>query len=545
MENSEFIGKNLFKQKLAVAINDIVALNLGKDNENHKLIVTDFKRRHYEKKFTYSFMVPVSFYKKFISAVPSLVKPKLLQSITDVCQLSQEWEVSLDDVTFDQNTIIFKLKFDSLAQYLLNYYVTKSKYCVQSVVNQLDKSMNFDLFHPNILLVCYLTSTVSHIRTLLLASLFYSRTCIFLQLSNSDQEYEIDSMMKLLNLPLKFQKARQIDIEQVKVLLQSSAFYNEACDSNCACSYIKFDKKCIELYANNSIQFKAILNTKIYITPNVIKSISLLEEKISQILESKLSSNIIFIGSHGDFIYAQQLSLLLLIYIEKKDLKLFPIFKKLLMGSFNIFHQPLNTDCNNFSDILKKTKDNLSDSFIAKYGEKSSWIPLANSLAPSILKLDILSIAPNSTVNKNSLDGENNISRFIMYNYSRIATLLNCHDQQVKNGYYSALPDHRRINFSLLNDESEVLLIEQIWNFGDVRDYSSDSPKLFKPHLLVTYLNNLSRSFSCFYNRNHILGENLAHLLPLMNARLYLVKTVQFIMNEVFKHFYIVPSEQM
>lgn len=123
----------------------------------------------------------------------------------------------------------------------------------------------------------------------------------------------------------------------------------------------------------------------------------------------------------------------------------------------------------------------------------------------------LLALADSSISTKGSKSGT-----FVMYNCARLATLFEGYKCSVEQGLYPTFPPVSSLDFSLLRDEGEwLLLFNSILPFSDLlRQMAALTLTRTAPGLHVTartetvckFLVQLSMDFSSYYNRVHILG---------------------------------------
>ncbi|CAH3157465.1 unnamed protein product [Porites evermanni] len=208
-------------------------------------------------------------------------------------------------------------------------------------------------------------------------------------------------------------------------------------------------------------------------------------------------------------------------------------------------------------DLLKVREKQLMESYVLKYGNKvegHAWESSIHQMAVAAVKLEILSIAPNSEVKIDVSESSREFRQatFVMYNCARLAKLFENFEKNVLKGIYPALPPIQEVDFSLLRDEDEwELILNFIVTFPSV--IKSTVPKItLKSHNVIiqtnkicSFLFTLSHKFSSYYGRVHILGESRHHLFPTMFARLYLMKALQQIILTCLKLLNISSLKQM
>eukprot|EP00092_Neocalanus_flemingeri_P033317 GFUD01036232.1.p1 GENE.GFUD01036232.1~~GFUD01036232.1.p1 ORF type:complete len:388 (+),score=109.05 GFUD01036232.1:1232-2395(+) len=144
----------------------------------------------------------------------------------------------------------------------------------------------------------------------------------------------------------------------------------------------------------------------------------------------------------------------------------------------------------------------------------------AASIQFSFLGSNISNPVKMSTSNPNS--------NFVLYNSARIKKLVRTFDQHVKNGDYSPLPPRADIKFEVLTEIEEwELLFNFLLPYGDIL---TECARSLSFHKLVNFLVSLASTYSRYYNRVKTLKDPLPHLVPIIHARVCLIKEV----NDIF-----------
>ncbi|KAJ0183104.1 hypothetical protein K1T71_001080 [Dendrolimus kikuchii] len=177
-----------------------------------------------------------------------------------------------------------------------------------------------------------------------------------------------------------------------------------------------------------------------------------------------------------------------------------------------------------------------------KYGVRvmtnSKWKEFIVHLGESAVKFELLQIKPNSAIKINfdcSSTGSSKGASFILYNCARLETIIRTYNEKVNVGTYPPLPDFKDTDFTLLSQEDEWCLIfnfilglpSLLENCVEINDKSIE----IRPHLICTYLCSMVRVFSQYYRRTRILMEPRKHLLPVIFARMHMLK----ILNDTLK----------
>ncbi|KAM7063420.1 DALR anticodon-binding domain-containing protein 3 isoform 2-T2 [Molossus nigricans] len=128
---------------------------------------------------------------------------------------------------------------------------------------------------------------------------------------------------------------------------------------------------------------------------------------------------------------------------------------------------------------------------------------------------------------------------FVMYNCARLATLFEGYKCSMEQGLYPPFPPVSSLDFSLLHEEGEwLLLFNSILPFPDLLSQTAaldcTAPGLHvtaRTEMVCKFLVQLSMDFSSYYNRVHILGEPRPHLFGHMFARLQLLRAVREVLH--------------
>uniref|UniRef100_A0A8C6G531 DALR anticodon binding domain containing 3 n=1 Tax=Mus spicilegus TaxID=10103 RepID=A0A8C6G531_MUSSI len=166
-----------------------------------------------------------------------------------------------------------------------------------------------------------------------------------------------------------------------------------------------------------------------------------------------------------------------------------------------------------------------------------AWTETFDILSVATIKFEMLSTAPQSQL----LLAHSTISTkgtksgtFVMYNCARLATLFEGYKHGMEQGLYPTFPLVSSLDFSLLHDEGEwLLLFNSVLPFLDLLSQTvslAGTPGLHIPvrtEMVCKFLVQLSMDFSSYYNRVHILGEPRPHLFGQMFARLQLLRAVR------------------
>ncbi|XP_065912434.1 uncharacterized protein [Dysidea avara] len=210
-----------------------------------------------------------------------------------------------------------------------------------------------------------------------------------------------------------------------------------------------------------------------------------------------------------------------------------------------------------FSQLLSEREALSLEACRVRYGATTSDAQLeliSCRMAEASIKFDLFSVDPKCQVRlKNSSQDLRSSGSFVLYNYARIATLMNNFQTATKKNVYPPMPPLSDIDFSLLTDECEwVLLFQYIAAYPsmikDIATFQKQGLGLYVVSdikKLCIFLVQLSRKFSSYYSRVKILLEPQTHLLPLMYARLTLVNSIKQVMHNSLEFLSIEPIDQL
>lgn len=131
-----------------------------------------------------------------------------------------------------------------------------------------------------------------------------------------------------------------------------------------------------------------------------------------------------------------------------------------------------------------------------------------NTLSTSNIKDQIFDW--NTALNFNGETGP-----YLQYMYVRTNSILNKLDK---------IPNVRDIDISLLNDESEIKLVKELYDFNNIIKQASDKNE---PYIISKYLINVAKLFSIFYNENKVITDNE----KVRDARVYLTYCVNLVLK--------------
>ncbi|CAB3254319.1 unnamed protein product [Arctia plantaginis] len=193
-------------------------------------------------------------------------------------------------------------------------------------------------------------------------------------------------------------------------------------------------------------------------------------------------------------------------------------------------------------DFISKRQNEISLIAQHKYGVRvsrdSKWKEFIEHLGESAVAFELLQTKPSGAVKinfDNCAGGSTKGASFVLYNCARLESIIRTFNENVSKGTYPALPEFNDVDWSLLTDEDEwCLIFKYILGFPSLLDVCfeiKDQSCEFRPHHLCSFLCSMVREFSQYYRRVRILTEPRKHLLPVIFARIYMLK----ILNDALK----------
>ncbi|XP_067683157.1 DALR anticodon-binding domain-containing protein 3-like [Haliotis asinina] len=206
--------------------------------------------------------------------------------------------------------------------------------------------------------------------------------------------------------------------------------------------------------------------------------------------------------------------------------------------------------------------DQMREASIMKYGDEvqgEGWETTLSGMSSASIAFEMLTTASRNSVkldlsDEDRMGAENRAGAFVMYNCARLSTLFTHFEEAVKKGVYPPLPSIEDVNFEHLKEEEEwELLFNYIYPYPDVVEQcveklvpsTGDIQARIHTHKISNFLINFSRCLSSYYSRVHILGDGRPHLLPLMYARLHLMRAAHQVMKNGVNLMGIQPFSQL
>ncbi|KAM8864786.1 DALR anticodon-binding domain-containing protein 3 isoform 1-T1 [Spinachia spinachia] len=193
------------------------------------------------------------------------------------------------------------------------------------------------------------------------------------------------------------------------------------------------------------------------------------------------------------------------------------------------------------AQYLQLRRGQMKEASEMKYGDQvegQTWDDIIRVMTSATVRFELLSTVHTSPVTLD-VQREGGVSTkgprggvFVMYNCARLHTLFDSYQRGVEKGLYPEIPDCSQLDFTALKEEGEWLLLfnylipfsEQLDQSGQALDCEGGGARVnIKTEQICKFLVSLSKDFSSYYNRVHVLGEPLPHLFNQMFCRLHLL----------------------
>ncbi|XP_046872851.1 DALR anticodon-binding domain-containing protein 3 [Hypomesus transpacificus] len=198
-----------------------------------------------------------------------------------------------------------------------------------------------------------------------------------------------------------------------------------------------------------------------------------------------------------------------------------------------------------------------------KYGEQvegKTWDDIIKVMTSATMRFELLSTVHTSPVTLD-VQREGGVSTkgprggvFVMYNCARLHTLFDSYERGVEKGLYPEIPEGSTLDFSSLKEEGEwLLLFNYLIPFSELLDQSGQALEgeggvarvNLKTEQVCKFLVSLSKDFSSYYNRVHVLGEPLPHLFNQMFCRLQLLRALRELYHTALDTLHLPPIPQL
>ncbi|XP_046561117.1 DALR anticodon-binding domain-containing protein 3-like isoform X2 [Haliotis rubra] len=213
-------------------------------------------------------------------------------------------------------------------------------------------------------------------------------------------------------------------------------------------------------------------------------------------------------------------------------------------------------------EFIQLRLDQMREASIMKYGDEvqgEGWETTLSGMSSASIAFEMLTTASRNSVkldlsDEDRMGAENRAGAFVMYNCARLSTLFTHFEDAVKKGIYPPLPSIEDVTFEHLKQEEEwELLFNYIYPYPDVVEQcveklapsTGDIQARIHTHKISNFLISFSRCLSSYYSRVHILGDGRPHLLPLMYARLHLIRAAHQVIKNGLNLMGIQPFSQL
>ncbi|XP_058500047.1 DALR anticodon-binding domain-containing protein 3 [Solea solea] len=215
------------------------------------------------------------------------------------------------------------------------------------------------------------------------------------------------------------------------------------------------------------------------------------------------------------------------------------------------------------AQYLQLRRGQMKEASEMKYGgqvEGQTWDDIIRVMTSATVRFELLSTVHSSPVTLD-VQREGGVSTkgprggvFVMYNCARLHTLFDGYERGVEKGLYPEIPEGSQLDFSALTEEGEWLLLfnylitfsELLDQSGQVIDGEGGGARVnMKTEQICKFLVSLSKDFSSYYNRVHVLGEPLPHLFNQMFCRLYLLRALRELYHSALDTLNLPPIRQL
>ncbi|XP_061591047.1 DALR anticodon-binding domain-containing protein 3 [Cololabis saira] len=215
------------------------------------------------------------------------------------------------------------------------------------------------------------------------------------------------------------------------------------------------------------------------------------------------------------------------------------------------------------AQYLQLRRGQMKEASEMKYGDQVEgqiWDDIIKVMTSATVRFELLSTVHSSPVTLD-VQREGGVSTkgprggvFVMYNCARLHTLFDSYERGVEKGLYPEIPEGSQLDFSALKEEGEwLLLFNYLIPFSELLDQSGHALDCevggarvnIKTEQICKFLVSLSKDFSSYYNRVHVLGEPLPHLFNQMFCRLYLLRALRELYHRALETLNLPPIRQL
>eukprot|EP00033_Pygsuia_biforma_P000674 GCRY01000793.1.p1 GENE.GCRY01000793.1~~GCRY01000793.1.p1 ORF type:complete len:698 (+),score=198.06 GCRY01000793.1:110-2203(+) len=212
-------------------------------------------------------------------------------------------------------------------------------------------------------------------------------------------------------------------------------------------------------------------------------------------------------------------------------------------------------------DLYEELKQRVKEKMTSKWenAEEDFVKKVTHEVATCAVKYSLLGTHARNVVNfdiQKAISMEDASGPYILYNCTRISTIISKFEERVASGELQPLPSLDSIDFNLLNDGLEwELFVKYVMMFPNMIISAAcpnvpAAPQLpeFGLHKTCEFLQNLAQDFSSFYNKVRIMGrvgEMDDAAQKMMHTRLYLLKALKTVMENALRLLTVEPLEKM
>lgn len=215
------------------------------------------------------------------------------------------------------------------------------------------------------------------------------------------------------------------------------------------------------------------------------------------------------------------------------------------------------------AQYLQLRRGQMKEASEMKYGDQvegQTWDDIIRVMTSATVRFELLSTVHTSPVTLD-VQREGGVSTkgprggvFVMYNCARLHTLFDSYERGVEKGLYPEIPEGSQLDFSALKEEGEwLLLFNYLIPFSELLDQSGQALDCegggarvnIKTEQICKFLVSLSKDFSSYYNRVHVLGEPLPHLFNQMFCRLCLLRALRELYHSALDTLNLPPIHQL
>ncbi|KTG42066.1 hypothetical protein cypCar_00015075 [Cyprinus carpio] len=217
----------------------------------------------------------------------------------------------------------------------------------------------------------------------------------------------------------------------------------------------------------------------------------------------------------------------------------------------------------NAAQYIQLRKAQMKEASEMKYGEQvegQTWDDIIRVMTSATVRFELLSTVHTSPVTLD-VQRDSGVSTkgprggvFVMYNCARLHTLFSSYEKGVEQGLYPEIPEGAELDFSALKEEGEWLLLfnylipfsELLDQSGQILEHEGGTARVnLRTEQVCRFLVSLSKDFSSYYNRVHVLGEPLPHLFNQMFCRLLLLRALRELYHSALDSLNLPPIPQL